>query len=1338
MADVRSNEKDKPDKPLRAEKLTSADQVDRHPDSEHSSTEGISDHLNSERLSKIPPGSAQETRTQLLNLHQTARLETTLFDMAKQSLNERKSVKDEPDDKNHVYLELDRIMGLNGYPHANLTGKLEITDSSLPNAWNSVHAHQEFKLYESGKPGEPSAEERQARLEARLKEQIKSETTTIPVQPGWGYYDVWAHMHPELTPDKINQDAHRIKAINGNRDVLKVGERLATATEAEREAELRRRLQQQPEITPKESQAHVPPSKPNAPADKIAPPKTLNPEKTTGPKSTQTPPPYVGTGGGTTAPKPSDGATDLISVYKNLLQQHNEAASSLSKDEKSQGIIGKAFDAAKNNIGTSAEGKAWYDPRRMWSGLFDNDLGSETMDRRIKAEQTKLDRMKEAVDAKDTDKFAAAYKDLTGQEFDAKNNLVAPIDGNRAAQAYDQSQHNGVDNITDVGVAIAVAATMRTGKAGLTKTFFKGTGAGAIIGGLSKAGMMQIDGRYADIRHDLAGGALMGAIVPIGELGGSQISKVVGKRMGATVTGNLLSARIETQGASFGTKLISAAAKSGASGAIFGAIDGPARETMNDLEQGRQLNVGDLAATSLKGSVLGFVGGTILGGSMDAVSNGFRYLRPGAVTSAKTIVDGVEVPTSGAIGLDHAAKILKMSPADLTEAAKSKPYNAVAEAVKLYEKTGLNIKKSDPLTGASVLPEPFHEALNTVQNVDLLTADSATKLSAKVHIVDATDQFLKNNPEAVNKSITSLEADSNYREVVKLKAARDGEPAAQAFQQNFRGGFATDLKTAMAVKQVSVDGLKPAEALTSTQPEVEALYKQKAADFFADMTDPAQRIRLNELVDDIHARFNPETLKKTDIEGMLEAVPQADRELAVALLHESAGVSSDVMLKARFQALKGDIAQQVGSSSPSDVYTLAPDSSANLLGYLYRKSNSLSMDMHNIDKLATQIKSGYVPHSVVLFDDLSTTPISQANQQMLSKVPRVYVVDVGGFEKAVNIIDVSKGPQVVAEKLSRLLEEARAIRDKNPGMLASGIARETLQSGVDNAAKTIGENVKIIRPGNNLQIQNATAAGDLAKMDDVDALYAQYNIEKATKPQIANFLSGYVGEERELAARMLAEGAVHNSFSVMVQKAADLNQKLTEALNGSGMKMSDLLVVSDKDPGGSTHLISYLFGKVNGLSSDNFISSQGLNQMIAGGQVKDKAIAYFDDTIYSGSQATQMLNNNVSSLMPFKKVVIASLGAYDKGVQSIKGTHLASLGKVEVTTSSNHQPFYSQNHPFYSQLGGSQRNAVKQIGGSDGFGSVQGSLIWSYMYPDNNLTFFGPQFSGTVLRLPGP
>lgn len=1264
-----------------------------------------------------PDAGLNLTSPELSKLPKTSNLNTTLFDMARGSLSERSSLTGESTSKDNIYHELNRIMKINNYAPANLGQKQNISDKDLPKKWNDVHAHQTFKLYDGSETGQCTNDANDAALRQKLKKEIEEETSTSPVRAGEGYYQVWARMHPELHPDKLTDDAHRIKHINGDRDVLRVGERLATATPEERQRELERRLQQ----------------KENCPVPQGGAPKAPGSDT----------PPATGTAGGdnqtpTPVPVPVPAGPDLQAIYRQLLDQHKQVEQGQKNNEQAQGIIGKTFDAAKNHIGSSAAGHAWYDPRSIWSNVFDSDLGSKAIDQRIHNEETQLDQLKQAADAKDINKFSTVYQQITGKQLDTSGN-VAQVGSQSAATSYDLSQHAGVDAITDIGVALAVAASLRVGKAGsVTRDLLRGEGTGLVVGSATKAGLMQVDGHYANLPKDLASGGVMGLAVPVAELGSSQLSRAAGKKLGMTVTGDLFTAKLETQGAGIGTKLLSAALKSGTSGAIFGAIESPGRLAVNDVDSGKEVHLQDLAAASVKGGVFGFLGGTALGVTVDGVTNGFKSLKPRPISTAPIKINGVDVPGSGTVSLGDAAKIMKEDGADFSARAEKDPYSAVGKAVDLFEKHGLNIQKNDPLTGDSVLPKNFSDALNTVQNVDLLTSDATMGLKGKVKVVQSTDEFLKANSSAVDDSMSRLSSDPNYQEVVRLKTEHGGKAEAEAFEKKFSEGFQRDLKTSMAVRQVKGESLKPEDALQSSQPEVEAAYKQKAADYFKDMTDPAQRLRLNELVDNIYEKFNPQTVTRSDFAKILEDIPRKDRALAVALLHESAGNSSDVLMRARLQALKGEISNAVGQSSPNNVFTLTPDSSANLIGYLYRKSNSMSMAMNNIDNLVSSVNSGNIPNSVVLFDDLASTPISQSARAALSKVPKVYVVDLGAFEKGINIIDVSEGPEAVAAKLNGLLAEARTIRAANPKMLPMGVAKQTLENSVDKAAASLGQNVQIIRPPNNILADNATTSGALAKMSDLDAIDAQYNIPKASKDQIAKFLSGYVGEEREMAARMLADGAVHNSFPVMVQKAVKLHQQLTNALSNSGMKMSDVFVVSDKDPGGSTHLVSYLFGKVNGIAPDHFISTQGLNQLIASGAVKDKAIAYLDDTIYSGQQTTSMLENNISSLKPFKKVVIASLGAYDKGVKSIEGTHLAKIGKVQVASSGMHQPFYSDTHPFYSQLGTAQRNIVKNIGGSQGFGSVQGSLIWSYMYPDNNLTFFGPSFAGSVLQLPGP
>lgn len=629
-----------------------------------------------------PDAGLNLTSPELSKLPKTSNLNTTLFDMARGSLSERSSLTGESTSKDNIYHELNRIMKINNYAPANLGQKQNISDKDLPKKWNDVHAHQTFKLYDGSETGQCTNDANDAALRQKLKKEIEEETSTSPVRAGEGYYQVWARMHPELHPDKLTDDAHRIKHINGDRDVLRVGERLATATPEERQRELERRLQQ----------------KENCPVPQGGAPKAPGSDT----------PPATGTAGGdnqtpTPVPVPVPAGPDLQAIYRQLLDQHKQVEQGQKNNEQAQGIIGKTFDAAKNHIGSSAAGHAWYDPRSIWSNVFDSDLGSKAIDQRIHNEETQLDQLKQAADAKDINKFSTVYQQITGKQLDTSGN-VAQVGSQSAATSYDLSQHAGVDAITDIGVALAVAASLRVGKAGsVTRDLLRGEGTGLVVGSATKAGLMQVDGHYANLPKDLASGGVMGLAVPVAELGSSQLSRAAGKKLGMTVTGDLFTAKLETQGAGIGTKLLSAALKSGTSGAIFGAIESPGRLAVNDVDSGKEVHLQDLAAASVKGGVFGFLGGTALGVTVDGVTNGFKSLKPRPISTAPIKINGVDVPGSGTVSLGDAAKIMKEDGADFSARAEKDPYSAVGKAVDLFEKHGLNIQKNDPLTGDSAI-----------------------------------------------------------------------------------------------------------------------------------------------------------------------------------------------------------------------------------------------------------------------------------------------------------------------------------------------------------------------------------------------------------------------------------------------------------------------------------------------------------------------------------------------------------------------------------------------------------------------------------------------------------
>jgi hypothetical protein len=60
----------------------------------------------------------------------------------------------------------------------------------------------------------------------------------------------------------------------------------------------------------------------------------------------------------------------LGKIHDGLSQQHHLAQKAFDLNEKDQGFIGKTFDAAKNNIGASGEGRAWYESQTHVVGAF--------------------------------------------------------------------------------------------------------------------------------------------------------------------------------------------------------------------------------------------------------------------------------------------------------------------------------------------------------------------------------------------------------------------------------------------------------------------------------------------------------------------------------------------------------------------------------------------------------------------------------------------------------------------------------------------------------------------------------------------------------------------------------------------------------------------------------------------------------------------------------------------------------------------------------------------------------------------------------------------------------
>lgn len=201
---------------------------------------------------------------------QTAKLESTLYDMAEKTLRERAKETKEKVNKDAIYHELNRIMVLNGYDKSNLEGRTNLNDHMLKRSWNNVRKNQEFKLYgepedrrnkppekketpkpeekkekpkqdkpaeqpkpaekpqkpadqpqkpadQQGKSPEQQAQKMPTREEfkAIVAQEIDKKFTFPPLEKGKTYSDFVKEKNPGLPQEKVFEEAKRLKDING-------------------------------------------------------------------------------------------------------------------------------------------------------------------------------------------------------------------------------------------------------------------------------------------------------------------------------------------------------------------------------------------------------------------------------------------------------------------------------------------------------------------------------------------------------------------------------------------------------------------------------------------------------------------------------------------------------------------------------------------------------------------------------------------------------------------------------------------------------------------------------------------------------------------------------------------------------------------------------------------------------------------------------------------------------------------------------------------------------------------------------------------------------------------
>ncbi len=295
----------------------------------------------------------------------------------------------------------------------------------------------------------------------------------------------------------------------------------------------------------------------------------------------------------------------LGTIADNLSAQYDQLQSRFNKEHDSQGVIGKAFDAAKNYAGTDKEGDSLSGPGALWAQLCNRSAGSEASEGALKSAAQEISELRRAATENDLVKFGSIYRSLTGKEFDENRTTVDTLQVKHNVDNYRASQENGVELISDIGAVAASIGALRLGQGTvLTNSLYTRLGTGFVAGAASKCLVKQVDGKYASLPVDLITGGINGLAFPAAESEGLSFA-------GAPLKHGL---------------------------GVAAGVENASRSSVLEIRDGQHIDGYKLLNDAVTGYGVGYASATALMGSIAALSSGIRFGST-ALEAGKPLVD---------------------------------------------------------------------------------------------------------------------------------------------------------------------------------------------------------------------------------------------------------------------------------------------------------------------------------------------------------------------------------------------------------------------------------------------------------------------------------------------------------------------------------------------------------------------------------------------------------------------------------------------------------------------------------------------------------------------------
>lgn len=590
-----------------------------------------------------------------------------------------------------------------------------------------------------------------------------------------------------------------------------------------------------------------------------------------------------------------------------------------------------------------------------------------------------------------------------------------------------------------------------------------------------------------------------------------------------------------------------------------------------------------------------------------------------------------------------------------------------------------------PRTAAKYLSNP--RMLNEVLSAALETKGAAGRAAFELDSLAGTafikGLFLKalDNPESRLEAVKHIDK-LNHGDRLEAFEKAFSYPDAKAMAARFIPSLPSLREQAIArAKAISHPSSRAVQLLLSNKSQSETT--KQVQEEFNTLMSPADRqpmqtedspglpfssaekqAWLNSRIDQIIDRYTSRPISREQFEQIIESFPKADQQIAKAFIRYSAPNCSDVGLLAQLKALNFESLSEpdVIGRKLLPVYTLSATSCGNALAYLYRKVNNMDSSKNNLlegmeieFRNLDALKEFPEQHKIIIFDDLSSTAITNQHKQLLKTVKEIKAVDIRSFEKGVNLFDLALGSQSVKEKLSHLVAEAKSLKERLPRASTSTLVERVLTQPITDAAQSLEANVQIVKPLGWSNHPLLPKVNSHTGLNSIDSLYQWLVIPRVSHAKVKDFLSKFSDEEMPIATDMLINGQTYHSVEKTLDKLKTVHMQIGKILDHHKVAKDNLRIVVDpkEEAGGSGHLITYLYAKASKLPEENFISDNQLNELVSQGQGQGKWLAFMDDGLYSGSQMADLLSGKIEKsidsghggIVQFDKILIASLGA---------------------------------------------------------------------------------------------